>query len=108
MMRELKVPPFAPDLRADEDSRSVRLRKVGRIAIPLEQRQPLVKDRALHIDQPLEPRADLLRERPSLADEQDFFLAQFLQQLDQPLRLYVVLVLAFQRHEPRRTLREAR
>ena len=87
MMRELKISALAPNLRANEQTCPVLFSKEGRIAIPLQQSQPLMENSGGNFDLTLEALENFFRELARMTNEEDFLLFQFLQQRNQPGQL---------------------
>ncbi len=73
-MGKLKIPSLAADLRTHENARALRLCKPRRIAVALEQREILVKQRGLDVD--LRQQFLLHRDRSlgRTRDQQDFLI----------------------------------
>ena len=97
VMRELEVPPLAPDLGAHQQSCAVRIGEGRGIAVALHKRQPFVKRRHGNRRAMLQSRFDGHRLAPRAADEQHLLTAKGLQERHNPVDAWIV-------REGRRTL----
>jgi len=86
VVAELEIPAFAADLRADEQARPVGVGEPGGVAVALQQREMLMKQRHLDIDQLLQGRRDGARLFRGVTDQQHLdpaVLAHILSEPDQ-------------------------